>query len=84
MSADKKSSQPKSSTENQALIVGTFLDTTWRMFIPILIFSLLGYAVDMSLSTKPVATISGICIGSLSSLLLVRQLYKKVKGTNKE
>lgn len=84
MSADRKSSQPKSSTGNQVLIVGTFLDTTWRMFVPILVFSLLGYAVDTSLSTKPIATIAGISIGSLSSLLLVRRLYKKVNETNKE
>lgn len=66
------------------LIVGTFLDTTWRMFVPILIFALLGYVLDMSLSTLPIATIAGLCIGSLASLVLVRRLYKKVKEAYKE
>ena len=84
MSADKKSSQPNSSTGSTMLIVGTFLDTTWRMFVPIIIFSLTGYGLDMWLMTTPIATISGICIGSLSSLLLVRQQYNKLKGTTKE
>lgn len=84
MSADKKTSQPNSSTGSTMLIVGTFLDTTWRMFIPILLFSLGGYAVDKSFDAMPVATIAGICIGMVLSGVLVYQQYMKLKKVNKE
>lgn len=66
------------------LIVGTFLDTTWRMFVPVLLFTLIGYIIDTSFAFLPVATIAGICLGMVSSGVLVRQQYMKLKSTDKE
>ena len=83
MSADKKPSQPNDSTENQLLIVGTFLDTTWRMFVPILVTTLIGYGIDKIYATRPTGVLLGLVAGVVLSIALVYQQYKKVKhGSN--
>lgn len=83
MSADKKSSRPEATTENQLLIVGTFLDTTWRMFVPILVTTLIGYGVDKLYATRPTGVLLGLAAGIVLSIALVRQQYKKVKHGSK-
>jgi len=84
MSTDKKpSSQPKSSTENQLLVVGTFFDTTWRMFIPILVTSLIGYGIDKMADTRPIGVLVGMTIGIFISIALVIMQYKSIKQSNK-
>lgn len=83
MSTDKKTSRPESSTENQLLIVGTFLDTTWRMFVPILVTTLIGYGVDKIYQTRPTGVLLGLVAGIALSIALVYQQYKKVKHGSK-
>lgn len=59
------------------LLLGTIADTTWRMFVPIISFTLLGVFGDNTYHTKPWLTASGIIIGiALASLLVIRQLKK--------
>lgn len=83
MSAEKPSKQPNDSTSHQLLIVGTFLDTTWRMFVPILVLTLIGYGIDTLSDTLPVGVISGMVLGIILSIALVHQQYKKVKHGSK-
>lgn len=84
MSTDKKTpSQPESSTENQLLIVGTFFDTTWRMFIPILVTSLIGYGIDKMAHTRPIGVLVGMTIGIFISIALVIMQYKSIKRSGK-
>lgn len=79
MSTDKKSSQPNPSTENQFIIIGTFLDTTWRMFVPILVTTLIGYGLDKLYETRPTGVLLGVAAGVILSVALIYQQYKKVK-----
>lgn len=62
-----------------ALLIGTALDTTWRMFIPTIGGTVLGVMIDRNFGSTPLATIIGVVIGvGLAGLLIYRQL-KKVK-----
>ena len=66
---------PESSTV--VLLLGTIADTTWRMFIPIIGFTLLGVFGDNTFHTKPWLTVAGILFGvALAALLVIRQLKK--------
>lgn len=82
-SGQHESSQPKKSTENQLLIVGTFFDTTWRMFVPILITTLIGYGIDKAADSRPVGVLVGMVIGIILSIWLVVLQYKTVKKGQK-
>jgi F0F1-type ATP synthase assembly protein I len=83
MNAEKPPKPPSDSTENQMLIIGTFLDTTWRMFVPILVCTLIGYGVDKMQNTLPTGVLVGMVIGIILSIMLVYQQYKKVKHGSK-
>ena len=51
------------------LMVGTFVDVTWRMFVPV---------IDKAAHTRPVFILGGLGLGVLGSCLLTVRLYKKV------
>lgn len=55
-----------------AVILGTIGDTTWRMFVPSIGFTLLGVWADASFGTKPWLMAVGIAIGLLGAVLLVK------------
>lgn len=55
-----------------AVILGTIGDTTWRMFVPSIGFTLLGVWADASFGTKPWLMAAGIAIGLLGAILLVK------------
>lgn len=55
-----------------AVILGTIGDTTWRMFVPSIGFTLLGVWADASFGTKPWLMAAGIAIGLLGAVLLVK------------
>ena len=59
------------------LLLGTIADTTWRMFIPLIGFTILGVAGDNTFHTKPWCTTLGIVIGAVIALLLVLRQLKK-------
>lgn len=57
----------------------TILDTTWRLFGPTIIFTILGIMGDRTLNTKPWLTTTGVTLGALVSFWLVFLQLKKVK-----
>lgn len=67
------------SADNFAVILKTMGDTTWRMFVPTALFTLLGVWLDSQFDTKPWLMIIGIILGALGAILLVRQQFISVK-----
>lgn len=63
--------------------VVTIADTTWRMFVPSVGFTLLGVWADAQWHTKPWLMIVGIVIGAVSAYLLVAQQIARLKGSGK-
>lgn len=52
-----------------------FADTTWRIAVPVVIFTMLGIFIDKRFETKPWATLLGSLIGfGFAALLVKRQL----------
>ncbi|MBC7512549.1 AtpZ/AtpI family protein [Candidatus Saccharibacteria bacterium] len=68
---------PKNSTV--VLLLGTMLDTTWRMFGPTLGLAALGLWADTRSGTGPLYSLLGVGIGIVIAALLVRHQFKKVK-----
>lgn len=84
MKAEKKTSDG-GGTDTTVLMFGTLLDTTWRMFVPVILFALMGYGIDEGFGIKPAATLIGLAIGVFASFALVAvQLKKILKQTNQE
>lgn len=76
MSSDEKSLD--NPPDMRKIVISTFLDTTWRMFTPILVSILAGWLIDRSTGTRPVATLIGLAFGILITSFLMYKLYKKV------
>ena len=74
----------KSERPPAILIIQTALDTTWRMFVPILSSVWLGITLDHWQGSAPVATIICLVFGTfLSGLLIYRQLNALKAENNK-
>lgn len=76
MSSDEKSLD--NPPDMRKIVISTFLDTTWRMFTPILVSILAGWLIDRFTVTRPVATLTGLAFGILITSFLMYKLYKKV------
>jgi hypothetical protein len=74
---DKKRTPPDKSTV--ILLLGTMGDTTWRMFIPIIGFAVLGLFFDKQLHTTPWIMIVAMAFGVWLAYVLVRRQMKKVQ-----
>lgn len=74
---DEKSLPPKQST---VLLLLTIADTTWRLFIPTIGFTIIGLLLDKQLGTKPWIMVASIVTGVAIALLLTRSQLKKVKN----
>lgn len=62
-------------------IAFTFLDTTWRMAVPVVLFTILGIVADRRLHTKPWLTLPSVLVGfALAILLVKRQLAAVAKA----
>lgn len=73
----------KSETKSTVwMMVATFGNTTWRMFVPVLIGIAIGYWVDATFETRYGAII-GACIGLIPAGLLVWQQYRAVTRSAK-
>lgn len=72
---DEKSLPPKQST---VLLLLTIADTTWRLFIPTVGFTIMGLLADKQFGTKPWIMVAGIIFGVTTAYLLVRSQIKKV------
>jgi hypothetical protein len=66
-------------TDNVVAVVQTIGDTTWRMFVPTIGFTLLGVWLDSSFDTKPWLMFGGIIIGFLGAFLLVKKQIDGLK-----
>lgn len=74
---DEKSLPPKQST---VLLLLTIADTTWRLFIPTIGFTIAGLLLDKQLGTKPWIMVVSMMLGVGVALLLTRSQLKKVKN----
>ena len=63
--------------------VVTIADTTWRMFVPSVAFTLLGEGADSQMHTKPWLMVAGIVVGAASAYLLVPRQIDKLKRSAK-
>ena len=73
---DAPNTPPETSTV--VLLLKDIVDTTWRMFIPTIGATFLGFLADKSFGIKPYGMIIGIVIGCLIAGLLIRTQLKKV------
>ena len=67
-----------------ALLAGSFalqfLDTTWRVATPVLLFVGIGIYADLHLHTKPWLTLLGIVVGFAGAALLIKQQIAAVNA----
>lgn len=62
----------------------TFLDTTWRIVTPVILFTVLGIVADRSLGTKPWLTILvAVPVGFVGAALLVKRQLEAVERSEK-
>lgn len=72
------SGSPLPPSRNAALFVlGTILDTTWRVFLPVLLGVGIGIWLDHAMGAKPAATITGTTLGALAAAGLIYQQIKQ-------
>ena len=83
-----KSQNTSDTTEDKAaqdstplLLLATIADTTWRMFVPAVGFTLLGVWLDGQFSTKPWLMFTGISLGALGAWLLVKKQMGDIRGS---
>lgn len=63
----------------------TFLDTTWRILTPVLLFTVLGIVADRTLGTKPWLTILvAVPLGFVFAVLLVKRQLEAVEAADKQ
>lgn len=65
--------------KSTVLLLLTIADTTWRLFIPIVGFTIGGLVIDKQLGTKPWLMILAILLGTALAIWLVYAQLKKVK-----
>lgn len=58
---------------NPLLLLTTIADTTWRMFVPAIGFTMLGVWLDGQFGTKPWLMFAGIIVGAVGAWLLVKK-----------
>ena len=82
--------EKKTEVDTARVLLGTIGDTTWRMFVPSIGFTLLGVWADTRIltftgesATKPWFMVAGIIIGCLGAVLLVKKQLADIK-TRKE
>ena len=79
VSNGQKSGQKPTEPEALGAILATIGDTTWRMFVPSVGFTLIGVWADGSFGTKPWLMIAGIIVGFLGACLLVKKQIDNLK-----
>lgn len=56
-----------------AQILLDFADTTWRIAVPVALFTGIGIFVDLKTGTKPWVTFLGVVVGFTIAILLVKK-----------
>ena len=78
--ADKSDKQGVPPNKSTVLLLFTIAaDTTWRMFVPAVGFTLLGAWADNALGTKPALMFIGIVVGAALAFLLVKKQIDLIK-----
>lgn len=78
------SNVPTARTESLGLgLLSTIADTTWRMFVPAVGFTLLGAWLDSTLATKPWLMFVGIGAGLAVAYILVARQIAALKRSDK-
>lgn len=78
----QKTTPQPTETSAVVLLLGTIVDTTWRMFVPTIGALLIGAWVDSIAGTQPWYMLVGFIFGSLLSTALITRQFKQVKKTN--
>lgn len=76
----KEDSSKVPSSSTALLLIRTFFDTTWRLFVPAVLGVVLGLLADYRFDTKPWFTATGVVIGFLLAVWLV---YLQIKSIQK-
>jgi F0F1-type ATP synthase assembly protein I len=69
----------KDAVQNTTTLLLTMADTTWRVFVPTILFVGLGIWADLQAGTKPWLTFLGLAIGLIVASFLIRAQIKKVQ-----
>lgn len=77
--AGNGTSTPVSEESTPLLFISTVADTTWRMFVPAVGFTLLGVWLDTVFATKPVLMFIGIGIGVAAAYVLVKRQMDMIR-----
>ena len=72
--------EKKTEVDTARVLLGTIGDTTWRMFVPSVGFTLLGVWADAQLGTKPWLMVVGIVVGCTGAALLVKKQISGIKS----
>lgn len=57
----------------QVWVIREIADTTWRMTVPVVIFTFIGIFCDIKFHTKPWLTFLGVVIGFYFAIVLIKQ-----------
>lgn len=60
-----------------------FLDTTWRIATPVILFTILGIYLDLHIGTKPWLTFVSVVLGFGAAALLVKRQLQAVEQADK-
>ncbi|HEX8762907.1 MAG TPA: AtpZ/AtpI family protein [Candidatus Saccharimonadales bacterium] len=75
----------KSTSGNDRFSLGSlaldFLDTTWRIAVPVVIFAVLGIVADKRFGSMPWLTLLGMVIGFIFAGMLLK---KQLEAANKQ
>jgi hypothetical protein len=71
--------EKKTEVDTARVLLGTIGDTTWRMFVPSIGFTLLGVWGDTIFATKPWLMICGVVFGFVMAGVLVKRQIDSTK-----
>ena len=71
--------EKKTEVDTARVLLGTIGDTTWRMFVPSIGFTLLGVWGDTVFATKPWLMICGLVFGFVMAGVLVKRQIDSTK-----
>lgn len=67
-------------TTNVAVVLArTFLDTTWRIATPVILFTVFGIIGDRHFGTKPWLTLLSVLVGFIFAVLLIKRQLAAVE-----
>ena len=80
--AAKSTDTVSSKTPFTAGVIGfTFLDTTWRIAVPVILCTAIGIFADLRLGTKPWLTLLAVVVGFVTAGWLVK---KQIEAAERE